>query len=205
MNPLEPLQTQPTEQLHHNLDYVENNKRLDFVAEALKEKGRSIEKTVELLYSAEKNDNQMKVRKIVDFVNGFEGLEKISDESIENLGFEDVTNSFKRYNKSNNSGALSSCIIAIGMAAIAVEEFSILNQYFPHPNIIAALGEVGCLAITALGGTAGLIHLSNQLSKKMAGDQKPREAYCSLVKQSSDADRYIQLYKVLKEKGFYLK
>lgn len=182
MNTLELLQSQPAEQLHHNLQYIERNKGLDFVADALIPNGRSIEQTVKLLYEKEENYNPIKVRQIADFVNGFEGLEKIADEQLNNLEFKDLKEARLR----EVDGFFCSLRFAFvyGLASFVI-----------GISTAAYYDSFGVIGAAALSWPA-LMWVGFKEGNKLMGDQKPAEAYRSLVRKAGEADEYLQIYNI---------
>lgn len=197
MNSLELLQSTPAEQLHHNLKYIDRNKGTDFVAEALRPDGRSIEKTVEFLYSAEENYDAGKVRDIADFIGGFEGIEKIADEQLSNLDFKEIESARLRDEKVKGflvrSAAVYCPLISIGIG-LTISPVLIDNFASTHMGDIGLL--VGSLSYVALT----LITL--KLRNKLEGNQKPREAYFSLLGKAGKADEFLQIYNIAEKLNY---
>lgn len=191
MNALQLLQSQPAEQLHHNLEYIEKNKGLDFVADALRPNGRSIEQTVKFLYDfkKEENYNPTKVRQIADFVNGLEGLEKIADDQLNNLEFKDLKEA--RLRELDGDICTFRFTFVYGLGSIVFGSFAALHY--------DSLGIMGAAALS----WPALMWIGFKEGRKLMGDQRPAEAYRSLVEKASIADQYVSLYKIMDEKGFY--
>lgn len=196
MNALELLQSTPAEQLHHNLRYIDRNKGMDFVAEALRPEGRSIRQTVKSLYAKEENYSPAKVKEIADFVNGFDGLEKITDDQLGNLDFKDVEAARLRHEKGNNT--LSRFLVygfigSLGGGYLAGAA-QINNGY---ANVM--LSAVFVFA-TFFIGIPSLF--TSKLNKKIEGNQEPRYAYNSLLRKSAQADEFLQIYSIAEKLNY---
>lgn len=204
---LELLQSKPAEELHKNLQYIEQNKSLDLVADALRPGGSNLKENVEFLYSSVYNHNSGKVREIADFVGGFEGIEKITDESMSNLGFEDVESAISRHDKSYNmSGRFGFYGISTLMGSGIAGGMALVNYLGPLSEINLTNFLLVCgLGVLSTASGFGVTALGSKLSKIMKGDQKPRQAYHSLLGKTGFADNYINLYNLMEEKGIGIK
>lgn len=205
--PLQLLASQPAETLHHNLEYIAQNARRDFVAEALRPGGRSLAGTVEFLYEKEENHNPNKVSGIVDFLDGFEGIERLASECVCELGFKEVKEARDRsYNLRQAVGkylrntALAE--LATILACIPIT-YVLISNHIENPLAMM----ISLFSGIPIAAGEGFI-FANYFGKKgeeMLGNQKPTEAYDSLHSNASKADEYIRLYKLLEEKGFEAK
>lgn len=201
---LELLQTEPAEKLQRNLNYITRNMRRDFVADALAEalipEGRSLAGTVKFLYEKQENYDLKRIMEIAGFINGFEGLEKITEGELSQFDFTAVKESRERVKKAFKAIPRKALIhiafgLSAGFTASSVTANYMANYYGNIENMGLAL-TTGVIAylVSAIG--LGYILLDG------LGDTKPAEIFTSLCHKASQADNYLRLYTFLEEKRF---